>query len=95
MRRIIKYKLLLVIVLLVTMGSCKKTFIELNPPTSLTPAQALGTEADLLVALRGAYAGLRNVDFYGRSMPVWGDLMADNAYLSALNTGLVCIQDRK
>ena len=87
MRRIIKYKLLLVIVLLVTMGSCKKTFIELNPPTSLTPTQALGTEADLLVALRGAYAGLRNVDFYGRSMPVWGDLMADNAYLSALNTG--------
>jgi hypothetical protein len=87
MKRIINYKALLLIGLLVTMGSCKKTFLELNPPTSLTPAQALGTEADLLVALRGAYSGLRGVDFYGRSLPVWGDLMADNAYLSALNSG--------
>lgn len=86
MRRILNYKMLLVIVLLVTASSCKKTFIELNSPTSLTPDQALGTEADLQVALRGAYAGLRGVDFYGRSMPIWGDIMADNAYQSALNT---------
>lgn len=86
MRRILNYKMLLVIVLLVTASSCKKTFIELSSPTSLTPDQALGTEADLQVALRGAYAGLRGVDFYGRSMPIWGDIMADNAYQSALNT---------
>lgn len=84
--------MLLVIVLLATMASCKKEFIELNPSTSLTPSQALGTEADLQVALRGAYAGLRTgvspnqPDFYGRSMPIWGDIMADNAYQSALNT---------
>ncbi len=86
MRRLLNNKMLLVIVLLATMVSCKKEFIELNPPTSLTPTQALGTEADLLVALRGAYAGTRGVDFYGRSMPIWGDIMADNAYQSALNT---------
>ncbi len=86
MRRLLNNKMLLVIVLLATMVSCKKEFIELNPPTSLTPAQALGTEADLLVALRGAYSGIRGVDFYGRSMPIWGDIMADNAYQSALNT---------
>ncbi|MES2005136.1 MAG: RagB/SusD family nutrient uptake outer membrane protein [Bacteroidota bacterium] len=86
MRRILNYKTLLVIVLLATTASCKKTFIELNSPTSLTPDQALGTEADLQVALRGAYAGLRGVDFYGRSMPIWGDIMADNTYQSALNT---------
>ena len=93
MRRIFNYKMLLIIVLLATTVSCKKSFTELTPPTSLTPTQALGTEADLLVALRGAYAGLRTgvspnqPDFYGRSMPVWGDIMADNAYLSALNSG--------
>ena len=86
MRRIFNNKMLLVIVLLATMASCKKEFIELSPSTSLTPTQALGTEADLLVALRGAYAGLRGVDFFGRSMPIWGDIMADNAYQSALNT---------
>lgn len=86
MRRILKFNLLLIIVLLVTFASCKKSFIEINSPTSLTPDIALGTEADLLVALRGAYAGLRGVDFYGRTLPVLGDLMADNAYQSTLNT---------
>jgi len=79
-------KLLPILLLLVTMASCSKSFVELTPPTSLTPSQALSTEADLLVALRGAYAGLRGVDFYGRSLPVMGDIMADNAYQSALNT---------
>ncbi|MDP1764821.1 MAG: RagB/SusD family nutrient uptake outer membrane protein [Sediminibacterium sp.] len=86
MIKIVKYKMLLVIVLLAIFSSCKKSFIELSSPTSLTPEQALGTEADLAVALRGAYAGLREVDFYGRSLPVIGDIMADNAYQSALNT---------
>ncbi len=85
MKKIFQYKVLLVFVL-VSLGSCKKSFLELNPPTSLTPGQALGSEADLLVALRGAYAGLRNVDLYGRTVPVLGDIMADNAYQHTLNT---------
>jgi starch-binding outer membrane protein, SusD/RagB family len=86
MIKIFKYKLLLVIVLLATMSSCKKSFIELSPSTSLTPDQALATEADLQVALRGAYSGLRGTDFYGRTLPVLGDIMADNCYQSAVNT---------
>lgn len=86
MIRISKYKLLLVIALWAMFSSCKKSFLELLPPTSLTPEQALSTPADLQVALRGAYAGLRGVDFYGRTLPIIGDMMADNAYQSALNT---------
>lgn len=86
MKHNITTKLLPILLLMVTMVSCSKSFVELTPPTSLTPSQALSTEADLLVALRGAYAGLRGVDFYGRSIPVMGDIMADNAYQSALNT---------
>src|SRR5688500_6097722 len=81
-----KYKFITLLVLIGVFSSCKKSFIELNPPTSLTPSQALGTEADLLVALRGAYAGLRGVDFYGRTIPVLGDIMADNSYQHSLNT---------
>jgi hypothetical protein len=69
-----------------TLPSCKKSFLELNPPTSLTPGQALATEADLLVALRGAYAGFRNVDLYGRTAPVVGDNLADNTYQHGINT---------
>jgi hypothetical protein len=86
MIRISKYIGWVGVILLGSFSSCKKNYLNLNPPTSLTPTQALGTEADLLVALRGAYAGLRGVDFYGRTIPVLGDVMADNAYQHSLNT---------
>jgi len=73
--------------LLLSLASCEKSFLELTPPTSLTPEYALATEADLQVALRGAYAGLKTTGLYGRSLPVLGDLMADNTYVSVQNTG--------
>ena len=72
--------------ILATLTSCDESFLDLDPPTSLTPDQALLTAADLQVALRGVYAGLRNVDFYGRTVPVLGDIMADNAFQHATNT---------
>src|SRR5688572_17586578 len=86
-RTTIKYIVLIAFIVTASvMSSCKKTFLELNPPTSLTPSQAIATEADLLVALRGVYAGLRNVDLFGRTVPLIGDVMADNAYQHSLNT---------
>lgn len=82
----LKYKMLLMVVVLATITSCKKNYLDLNPPTSLTPAQALGSEADLLVALRGAYSGMRAVDYFGRTVPILGDIMSDNTYQSSQNT---------
>ena len=68
-------------------ASCQKDFLTLTPYTSLPPQQALGTEADLKVALFGAYAGLRGSDLFGRTVPVAGDEYADNAYVSVKNSG--------
>lgn len=76
-----------IVLLLVFFSSCKKDFLDRSPYTSLTPTQALGTEADLQVALRGAYAGLRNADLFGRTVPVAGDEYSDNAYVSVKNSG--------
>lgn len=73
--------------LVIAFSSCKKSYLELDPPTSLTPELALATESDLLVALRGAYQGLRATDLFGRTFPVLGDLMADNVYVSTSNSG--------
>lgn len=85
--RLHKYRILTAIVtVMLSAASCKKSFIELLPPTALTPEQALSTESDLQVAVRGAYAGLRAVDYFGRTVPVLGDLMSDNAYQSLTNT---------
>lgn len=69
-----------------TTVSCKKEFLDRKPYTSLSVGDALKTEADLQVALRGAYAGLRGVDIFGRSSVVMGDLMADNVYQSVQNS---------
>jgi len=87
MTRISNHKFLIAIAtLLIISSSCKKSYIELLPPTSLTPDQALATEADVQVALRGAYAGFRATDYFGRTVPLLGDLMADNTYQSLTNT---------
>jgi starch-binding outer membrane protein, SusD/RagB family len=84
--KIFRNKIFLPLIVWVSLASCKKEFLDLTPSTSLTPNQALATPADLQVALRGAYAGLRGVDFYGRTLPVIGDVMADNVYQSVINT---------
>lgn len=86
MKRFTIKNMIVATVLLLSLGSCEKSFLELAPPTSLTPEYALATEADLQVALRGAYAGLKNTAIYGRSLPVLGDIMADNTYQSVTNT---------
>lgn len=91
-----KYKVLGLAVIVAAFASCSKSFLELTPPTSVSPETALSTEADLLVATRGMYAGLRTgvtigttsyaPDAFGRTIPVIGDVMADNAYQSSANT---------
>ncbi|WP_207512164.1 RagB/SusD family nutrient uptake outer membrane protein [Longitalea luteola] len=91
-----KYKLVGLAVIVAAFASCSKSFLELTPPTSVSPETALSTEADLLVATKGMYAGLRTgvtigttsyaPDAFGRTIPVLGDVMADNAYQSSVNT---------
>jgi hypothetical protein len=86
MKRFTIKNMIVATVLMLSFASCEKSFLELQPPTSLTPEYALATEADLQVALRGAYAGLKTTGLYGRSLPVLGDIMADNTYQSVSNT---------
>lgn len=87
MKQILKYIMLFIVISsFITLSSCKKDFLKLTPPTSLTPATALASESDLSTAVLGAYSGLRNTNHLGRTVPVLGDLMADNAYQSLLNS---------
>ncbi len=87
MKLISKYTFLIILMVAITaLSSCKKDYLEKAPPTSLTPSTALASESDLATALLGAYSGLRNIEHEGRTVPVFGDLMADNAYQSQLNS---------
>jgi len=87
MKQILNRISLIVIVVIATATSCSKTYLDRLPPTSLTPSTAFLSETDMASALRGAYAGMRTLEYYGRSFPVFGDLIADNAYVSLTNTG--------
>lgn len=83
----IKYSSLLVVVVALLTTSCKKSFLDVAPPTSVSPATALGTVGDVKNALFGAYASLRSVNYLGRSTMMLGDIMSDNAYQHTTNTG--------
>jgi starch-binding outer membrane protein, SusD/RagB family len=90
MKRSSNIPLMRTLVVLITtsiiLASCKKEYLDRKPYTSLSVDDALKTEGDLLVALRGVYAGTRGVDILGRTIPVLGDLMGDNAYVSVQNS---------
>lgn len=73
--------------MLAGMSSCKKSFFDLQPYNGLPADKAITNDADLNVAVNGMYASLRNVDLYGRTLPVKGDLAADNVYLRTGNSG--------
>jgi hypothetical protein len=71
----------------VVFSSCKKSFTDLKPYNALPLPDALNSEAGLNTAINGMYAGLRSVNLYGRTLPIKGDLMADNVYIKAGNSG--------
>ncbi len=78
---------LLVVTAGLALGSCSKSFVNKNSAGNLSTTEALSTPELLQSDLIGLYAELRNVDQYGRDFPVLGDLMADNTFLEARNTG--------
>jgi hypothetical protein len=69
------------------LASCKKEFLVETPPTSVPVALAIATENDMADAVNGMYSTMRNTTSYGRDIPVLGDLLADNVYISSANSG--------
>lgn len=79
--------MLISFLLLLGTSACKKSFFDLKPYDALPVNSAISSDADLVVAVNGMYASLRNVNLYGRTLPVKGDLAADNVYLRTGNSG--------
>lgn len=75
------------IVLFAGASSCKKSFFNVQQYDATPVGKAITNDADLNVAVNGMYASLRNVDLFGRTLPVKGDLAADNVYLRTGNSG--------
>lgn len=69
------------------LGSCKDEFLEKEPYASVPIGSAITTETELQAAMNGVYASMRTYETWGRNIPVLGDLLADNTYISADNAG--------
>jgi hypothetical protein len=69
------------------LGSCTKNYLTRSPYNGLPLSTSIQSEADLLVANTGMYSQLRNTDLYGRTLPIKGDLMADNVFVTTANSG--------
>ncbi|MGZ3937448.1 MAG: RagB/SusD family nutrient uptake outer membrane protein [Flavisolibacter sp.] len=83
-----KHKQLIFSILAISVGlaSCKKSFLNRDPYNAVPLSSAIQSESDLSVALNGVYASLRNTDLFGRTLPVKGDLMADNSFVTTANS---------
>ncbi len=66
--------------------ACKKDFLDREPYGSLPTSESITNAADMRTALNGVYATLRNANLYGRTVPLVGDLLADNVYISTTNS---------
>lgn len=74
------------LVLSVFSMSCRKEFLDLEPYSDISADIAITNEADMGAALNGSYATLRSNNLFGRTIPLFGDLIADNVYISAINS---------
>lgn len=76
----------LLVALSVFSTSCRKEFLELEPYSDVSVDIAISNEADMGAALNGSYAALRSSNLFGRTIPLFADLIADNVYISAINS---------
>ena len=77
---------LAVLALVILLSSCKKSFLDLRPYTSVSSDVAITNESDMQAALNGAYGNMNSPNLYGRSTPLFGDLVSDNVYISTVNS---------
>ena len=71
---------------LVLFSSCKKSFLELSPYDQIPSNEAITDESSMQTAVYGLYAQLRSANLWGRSVPLYADVMSDNAFISTTNS---------
>ena len=85
----LKYKNIPVLLSMMCLGltSCSDSFLDIKPEQNVAAEDAVIDLVTLQTAINGMYSKLQDSDYYGRTMYVIPELMADNLYLSSRNTG--------
>ncbi|WP_461634086.1 RagB/SusD family nutrient uptake outer membrane protein [Labilibaculum euxinus] len=84
MKNEIRILLVVTFILSVILG-CNENFLKINPEQNVAAENAITDVNTLKTALNGVYSLLQSSDYYGRSMYVIPELMADNLFLSSQN----------
>lgn len=87
-----QYKAILLAMVLAS-SSCSDSFLEEEPSTSISVENAILTEGDMMEATAGTYRILQNYYLFGRNSLVFGDMLADNVYLSSSNSSRLLTQN--
>jgi len=82
-----------VLAILMTASSCSDSFLEEAPTTAISVERAIKTEGDMLEATAGMYRILQSYYLFGRNATVFGDMLADNVYLSSSNSSRLLTQN--
>jgi hypothetical protein len=75
------------LILIASLGSCSKSFLDQSPNISIPVDNAITTEQGMLEAVAGMYRSMTTYYTFGRNYAVFGDLLSDNVYLSGSNSG--------
>lgn len=69
------------------LSSCKKSFLDEKSSVATDASTSIKTANDMADAANGMYTAAKSYMLFGRDVPVLGDLLADNVYISSSNSG--------
>jgi len=67
--------------------SCAKSYLNELPPTAIPVTSSITTVGDMADAVNGMYSTMRSINSFGANIPIIGDELADNTYVSFSNSG--------
>lgn len=66
------------------LAGCDKSFLDIKPEQNVSIANAIVSVPTMRTALNGVYSLMQAPDYYGRTLVLLPDLMADNMYQSVI-----------
>ncbi|RZK56677.1 MAG: RagB/SusD family nutrient uptake outer membrane protein [Pedobacter sp.] len=79
-------KILYISLMALSLTACKKEFLEIDPEQQVAVNLVVVDLPTTKAAVMGTYTMLQSAAYYGRSIVVLPDLMADNMYISRKNS---------
>ncbi|HVI43351.1 MAG TPA: RagB/SusD family nutrient uptake outer membrane protein [Chitinophaga sp.] len=80
-----RYTHVILLLLAAFIASCNKDFLDRLPEQATETRNAIKDLPGLRAAISGVYSLMQSENYYGRTMPLVGDLLADNEYISVIN----------